>query len=66
MGKENLHVFGVGTLSINPKSLLHVFAKHGLKPMGPGTLGVLAGATKEKRPQCHPEGASTLTRMSLF
>lgn len=45
---------------------LHAFAKHGLRPIEPGTLGVLAGAIKERRPQCHPEGASILTKMSLF
>lgn len=57
MGRENLHVFGAGALSINPKSLLHAFAKYGLRPMGPGTLGVLARATKGKRPQCHSESS---------
>lgn len=40
--------FGVGAPSRNPNPLFHAFPKYGLMLMGPGPLGVLAGAAEER------------------
>ena len=59
-------MFGIGASNRNPMFLLHVFGKPGLRPVGPGTWGVLTGAVEDKKPQCYPDGAFALTKISLL